>query len=79
MSLISQLAVCVMVAALAIGGSISPATAAPRQWTVSQRDVSALVSLVDGVLRVGVTRQGPTVLAPAPVGLRTDGPISAPA
>jgi alpha-glucosidase len=73
MSPISRLVVCATVVALAIGGVVSPAAAAPRQWMVTQRDVSAQVSLVDGVLRVGVSRLGHTVLAPAPVGLRTDG------
>jgi alpha-glucosidase len=60
--------------ALAAGGMPAPATAAPPgAWTVTQRDVSAQVSLVDGTLRLGVTRHGRTVLAPAPVGLRTAG------
>jgi alpha-glucosidase len=68
-----RLVVCVTVVALFFAGAVSPATAATRQWTVAQRDVSAQVSLVDGVLRIGVTRQGRTVLAPAPAGLRTDG------
>jgi alpha-glucosidase len=68
----SRLAVLATTVALAISGTAAPASAAaPRQWTVTQRDVSAQVSLTDGVLRLGVTRQGRTVLIPAPVGLRT--------
>jgi alpha-glucosidase len=45
----------------------------PNEWTLSQRDVSAQVSLADGTLRLAVAHRGHTVLAPAPVGLRTTG------
>ena len=49
----------------------TPATAAPNRWTVSDAGLSAQVTLENGSLRLGVTRHGRPVLAPAPVGLRT--------
>jgi alpha-glucosidase len=67
----ARLATLAATVALAVAGTAVPAAAAPQQWTVTQRDVSAQVSLTDGVLRLGVTRQGRTVLVAAPVGLRT--------
>jgi hypothetical protein len=70
---VPRLAVLATTVGLALAGITPSATAAPGQWTVSQRDVAAQVELVDGTLRLGVTRQGRTVLAPAPVGLRTTG------
>ncbi|TDV54839.1 glycoside hydrolase family 97 catalytic domain-containing protein [Actinophytocola oryzae] len=69
-----RFAACVTTVALAAGGLAAPATAAPPgTWTVSQRGMSAQVSLVDGTPRLAVTHGGRTVLAAAPVGLRTTG------
>jgi alpha-glucosidase len=63
----------VATAVVLTAGFAQAAVAAPRagQWTVAEHDVSAQVSLVDGTLRLAVARQHRTVLAPAPVGLRT--------
>lgn len=70
---LSRVAASVVTAALAVGVVTAPATAeaAPTEWTVSQRDVAAHLTLTDGALTLGVVRHGRTVLAPAPVGLRT--------
>ena len=70
---LSRLAACAAIAALAFTGTAVPATAAPstQQWTVSQQGVSAEITLTGGALTLAVSRQGRTVLAPAPVGLRT--------
>ncbi|SDK07815.1 NPCBM-associated, NEW3 domain of alpha-galactosidase [Lentzea albidocapillata subsp. violacea] len=49
-----------------------PATAAPTGWTVAgPGQVTAKLSLTSGNLTLDVSRQGRTVLKPAPVGLTT--------
>lgn len=73
MSSLSRLAATAVMAVALIGVPDAAAEPAAGQWTVGQRDVAAHVSLSDGILRLAVTRQGRTVLAPAPLGLRTVG------
>ena len=76
---LSRVAASVVAAALATGVVTAPAqaTPAPGEWTVAQQDVAAHVTLDGGALTLGVARQGQTVLAPAPVGLRTtDGDLT---
>src|SRR5690349_1129708 len=49
-----------------------PATAAPNAWTVAgPGQVTAKLALTSGNLTLAVTRQGRTVLQPAPLGLTT--------
>ncbi|MPZ83740.1 MAG: alpha-glucosidase [Actinophytocola sp.] len=73
--MLSRLATCVTVAAVLVGtAAATPATAAPPQrWTVAAGGLTAQVSLDGGSPRLGVTRHGRQVLAPAPVGLHTTG------
>ncbi|GAA3463185.1 hypothetical protein GCM10018963_51980 [Saccharothrix longispora] len=55
-------------------GPSAPGPSAPDQWVVTAPTggVAARVALEGGALTLAVTRGGRTVLAPAPVGLRTE-------
>lgn len=71
----SRLATAALAVALTTTLAAPTATAAPPgRWTVSGSGLAAQVSLdpADGSLTLGVTDRGRTVLAPAPIGLRTE-------
>ncbi|GAB3462136.1 glycoside hydrolase family 97 catalytic domain-containing protein [Actinophytocola sediminis] len=70
---LSRLAASVTVVALSFAGTAitASATPAPQQWTVAQGGIAAELALTDGTPTLAVSRQGRTVLAPAPIGLHT--------
>lgn len=70
---LTRLTAAAVAAACAVAGTVVPASAAPapRTWTVARGELSATVALTDGTLSLSVTRQGRTVLAPAPLGVHT--------